>query len=242
MDGLSNLLARRRIGPDGGADLRGADLSEARLTCISLRGAMLDDANLTGAHLSHVDLSGASLRGACLERTTFHQVSLVQASLAGAHANASVWRHADLTVADCTGLELREALMGTCLFERADLTDADLSLIRLIDCTCTEATFRGTTFNEANTAGSRFARAQFAGARQFFRCREIVVEILSREIGDDLERAKLVGALAMHADWCYPEWAQILTLQPHYRQVAVEIFRQYPESGFLQALRAASSR
>ena len=221
-----------------GADLSGVDWVGARLSHISLRGAILDGADLTGAHFSHVDFSGASLRETCLEHTMFQQVSAAQTSFAGARGDGSIWTLADLTGADCARIQLREAFVRGSLLERADFTDADLSGIRLIDSTCTDASFRGATLDDANTSGSRFARAMFEGARRFSRCREIVVEILSREIGDDLERAKLVGALSMNADWCYREWAQLLALQPYYRQTAVEIFGRYPESGFIEALRA----
>ncbi len=145
----------------------------------------------------------------------------------------------DLTGADCAGTHWREAFIGDSVLERTDFADADLTWLRLIDCNCAGASFEGAEFDHANTANSRFTGAHFERARRFFRCREIVMEILSREINGDLERAKLVGALAMNQDWCYPEWAKILALQPHYRQAVAGIFRQYPQSGFLEALRAA---
>lgn len=222
-----------------GVDLSGEEWAGARLSCVSLRGAILDGADFTGAHLYHVDLSGASLRGACLERTTFQQVSAVGASFAGARCADAAWSHLDCTSADFTRAQLQRALARVSLFEQADFTDADLSGIRLIDCTCSGASFCGTAWGDANTSGSRFVRAQFEDARRFSRCREIVVELLSREVGDDLERAKLVGALALHDGWCYPEWAGILALQPHYRRAVAEIFRRYPRSGCDEALRAA---
>jgi uncharacterized protein YjbI with pentapeptide repeats len=223
-----------------GADLRGADLAGVRLTHFSLRGAILDGADLSGARFVRVDLSGASLREANLEHATFYQVSATKTSLAGARCVESVWRQADLTGADCTGTQWREAFVDHSLLERADFSDADLTWLRLIDCNCAEASFRGAAFEHANTAGSRFTGALFERAKRFLRCREIITEILSREINGDLERAKLVGALAMDQAWCYPEWAKILALQPHFRQVVAEIFRRYPESGFIEALRASA--
>jgi uncharacterized protein YjbI with pentapeptide repeats len=222
------------------ANLRGANLAKVRLTRVSLRGAILDGADLSGARLTHVDLSGASLRGANLERASLHQVSAPRAVLAGARCADSFWQQADLTGADCTGSHWREALVADAILERADFADADLTWLRLIDGNCAEASFQGAEFDHANTAHSRFTGAHFERARRFFRCREIIVEILSREINGDLERAKLVGTLAMDQEWCYPEWAQILALQPHYRQVAIDIFRRYPDAGFIEALRAVA--
>jgi uncharacterized protein YjbI with pentapeptide repeats len=225
-----------------GADLRDAGLAGLRLSCFSLRGAILDGADLSGARFIHVDLSGASLRGANLERATFHQVSLVKASLAGARCAESIWRQADLTGAECMNAGWREAYVGNALLERADFADADLTLLRLIDCNCAGASFRGADFARANTAYSRFTDAHFEGAKRFSRCREIVVEILAREIGDDTARARLVGALALQRDWCYAEWAQMLAQEPHQREAALELFRRYPDSGFREAWRGTTER
>ncbi len=223
-----------------GADFCGADMRNMRLSHFSLRGAILDGADLSGARFTHVDLSGASLCKANLERATFEQVSATKASLVGARCAESVWRQADLTGAECAGAHWHEAFVGNSVLEHADFTDTDLSWLRLIDCNCAGTSFRGADFERANTVYSRFTGARFERARRFFRCREIVTEILSHEINGDLERAKLVGVVAMNQDWCYPEWAKILALQPHYRQVVTEIFRQYPESGFMEALRATT--
>ncbi|MHC5717701.1 MAG: hypothetical protein ACYTX0_37745, partial [Nostoc sp.] len=51
------------------------------------------------------------------------------------------------------------------------------------------------------------------------------------------ERSKLVGSILIGTQWCYPEWKQFLKVQPEYREIAFEIFRRYPESGFIEALR-----
>ena len=133
-----------------------------------------------------------------------------------------------MTGAECAGAHWHEAFVGNSVLEHADFTDTDLSWLRRIDCNCARTSFRGADFERANTVYSRFTGARFERARRFFRGREIVTEILSHEINGDLERAKLVGVVAMNQDWCYPEWAKILALQPHYRQVVTEIFRQNP--------------
>lgn len=244
---VADLRARLTDDPDHGLpgnEFWGVDLSAenwvgARLSCLSLRGALLDGADLCGAHFYQVDLTGASLCGANLEQTVFQQVSAVRASFADARCGDSAWSFVDGTTADFTRAQLQRALWRDSRFERTNFTGADLSGIRLIDSTCTGALFQQTAWADANTSGTRFVRAEFEGAQRFFACREIVAELLSREVGNDLERAKLVGAVALHENWCYPEWAGILALQPHYRQAAEAVFRRYPRSGFLEALRAA---
>jgi hypothetical protein len=77
----------------------------------------------------------------------------------------------------------------------------------------------------ASTIGSTFEGADFSGAKKFFLCREILVEILRREIADDFERVELVGAIAVGSRWCYPQWKQILESRPKYRDLAMEIFK-----------------
>lgn len=245
---VADLRARLTNDPDHGLPSNafwGMNLSAenwvgARLSCLSLRGAVLEGADLRGAHFTQVDLTGASLRGANLEQTTFQQVSAMQASFAEARCGDSMWSFVDGTAADFTRARLPRALWRDSRFERANFTGVDLSGIRLIDSTCTGAWFQQSNWADANTSGTRFVRAEFEGAQRFFACREIVVEILGREVGDDLERAKLVGALALHENWCYPDWAEILARQPQYRQAAEAVFRRYPRSGFLEALRAAN--
>jgi hypothetical protein len=70
-------------------DLRGADLSHAKLTGADLSGANLSRANLSGADLSGANLSAAYLRdanltGASLSGTFFSKANLNGANLSGA--------------------------------------------------------------------------------------------------------------------------------------------------------------
>jgi uncharacterized protein YjbI with pentapeptide repeats len=67
LDGFNNLTLDTSPGfiPSlDGADLRGANLSNAKLTRADLRGANLSGANLQGAYLGGANLSGVSLQGA----------------------------------------------------------------------------------------------------------------------------------------------------------------------------------
>ncbi len=78
-----------------GANLRGANLSDADLRCANLfganlRGANLSDADLRCANLSNADLFGANLRGA----------NLSDANLRNADLRCADLRNADLCRAD----------------------------------------------------------------------------------------------------------------------------------------------
>ena len=68
-----------------GADLRGANLSEANLRGADLRGANLSEANLRGADLSEANLSEADLRGANLRGANLGDADLRDADLRGAN-------------------------------------------------------------------------------------------------------------------------------------------------------------
>jgi hypothetical protein len=143
----------------------------------------------------------------------------------------------DLSGSNLSGADLYGAMMRGCLLERARLEGANLSRSKLIYSNCSDTNFRNARFMWANTIGSTFEGADFSGAKKFFLCREILVEILKREMGNDFERVKLVGAIAVGARWCYPEWKQLLESQPQYRDLALEILQRYPDSGFNHALR-----
>jgi hypothetical protein len=220
------------------ADLRGLDLAGRSLACLSLRGAVLDGADLSGASLEHVDLLGASLRGVDLRRASLSCVGARGACFADARLDEAFAEHVDLTGADLSRASLRNALLRVCTLTRADLGGVDLTEGRLVGCECTDTGFRDALFEEASATDSTFDRAEFAGAKRFFLCREIVVELLKRELGDDLERTMLVGALAIERGWCYAEWARILAERPGARRAAVEAFRRYPASGCAEALQA----
>ncbi|MDI7274900.1 MAG: pentapeptide repeat-containing protein [Anaerolineae bacterium] len=218
------------------ADLRGADLSGLSLMYASLAHANLDGANLAGAHLRQVDLSHASLRDACLERAHLELVDAAGVCLAGARAPRSRWELVDLTLADLTGADLSRALLRNCELGRARLDGVDLTLSTMARCDCRDARLCGALIDRVNAAGSGFEGADLTGARRFCTCREVLVELMRREVGHDLSRARLVGAFALVEAWCYAEWARILEFEPHYREVLCELFRRYPESGLLEAL------
>jgi hypothetical protein len=92
-------------------DLRDADLSEAELGPVELRGADLKLADLEGADLSEANLFGADL---------------YEASLAGANLSGSDLSFAGLYDADLSGADLTDASLASTYLSEADLSEADL--------------------------------------------------------------------------------------------------------------------
>ncbi|EEO9406018.1 pentapeptide repeat-containing protein [Listeria monocytogenes] len=93
------------------ANLRGANLSYADLSCANLRGA-----NLRGANLSYADLSCANLRGANLSGADLSYANLRGANLRGANLS-----YADLSCANLRGANLSGADLSYADLRRADL-------------------------------------------------------------------------------------------------------------------------
>ncbi|EAE5165698.1 TPA_asm: hypothetical protein GD608_15115 [Listeria monocytogenes] len=77
------------------ANLRGANLSYADLSCANLRGA-----NLRGANLSYADLSCANLRGANLRGANLRVANLSYADLSCANLRVANLSYADLSCAN----------------------------------------------------------------------------------------------------------------------------------------------
>ena len=130
-----------------GADLIGADLSEALLCRANLREATLRGANLSkanlceadlgGAHLyianlNEADLSGANLRGAkvCsayLYRSNLTNANLCEANLGGAHLYIANLSNADLDGANLRSANLCYANVSNANLYRANLGGANLT-------------------------------------------------------------------------------------------------------------------
>ena len=83
-----------------GANLRGANLSDADLRCANLFGANLRGANLSDADLRCANLSDADLRCANLRDADLRGANLSDADLRGANLSDADLRNADLCRAD----------------------------------------------------------------------------------------------------------------------------------------------
>ncbi|HAA2239313.1 TPA_asm: hypothetical protein GEF91_09525 [Listeria monocytogenes] len=103
------------------ANLRGANLSYADLSCANLRGA-----NLRGANLSYADLSCANLRVANLSYADLSCANLRGANLSGANLSYANLRGANLRVANLSYADLSCANLRGANLSGADLSYADL--------------------------------------------------------------------------------------------------------------------
>lgn|GEM_PF-5748155 len=72
-------------------------------------------------------------------------------------------------------------------------------------------------------------------AKRFFLCREMVVEVLRREVQGDAFLSQLVGGLALGQS-CYPQWKLQLSHSTSLWNLAMSIFMKYPDSGCAMAL------
>ncbi|MFR4199932.1 MAG: pentapeptide repeat-containing protein [Flavonifractor plautii] len=109
-----------------GANLRGANLSDADLRCANLFGANLRGANLSDADLRCANLSDADLRDADLRCANLSNADLFGANLRGANLSDANLRNADLRNADLRNADLCRADLSNADLRCADLRNADL--------------------------------------------------------------------------------------------------------------------
>ncbi len=103
------------------ANLRGANLSYADLSCANLRVANLSYADLRGANLSGANLSGADLSYADLRRANLRVANLSYADLSCANLRGANLSGADLSCANLRGANLSGADLSYADLRRADL-------------------------------------------------------------------------------------------------------------------------
>ena len=111
-----------------GAQLIGADLSQAQLAAVDLRRANLIGSNLQGADLSRAALIETALSGADLSHAVLEWAVLIDARVNGANL-----RHADAASAKLMHADLRNADLRSADLTRADLSGADLCAANLTD-------------------------------------------------------------------------------------------------------------
>ena len=214
----------------------GADLSGQKISDCSLLGANFSGANLRGAHLQRVDLRLANLQGACLESVTLEMVNASGAVLRGAQARHIRMHHVNLFEADLEGANLSRAMLNTCTLEKANLDGCDLTSSYLVYSACARTSFRRAQLEGLTALGSTFSEANFNSAIGFFRCNEIVAEVLLREAGGDLQRIMECAAIVVDRERCYAEWKDYLVQHADAEAFALQVFSRYPESGCAEAL------
>ncbi len=137
-----------------GADLSGADLSDANLRSADLSGANLRSADLSGANLSGANLSGANFRSANLRSADLRSANLRSADLSGADLSGANLSGADLSGANLSGADLRNA----------DLSGADLRNANLSGADLRNANLRSADLRNANLSGADLRNANLSGA------------------------------------------------------------------------------
>ncbi len=222
------------------ASFEGANLGGRHFGGSSLISVCFDGADLREAKFERVSIDGASFRGAVLHGATFEHARARDVDFRGADLSGAFWEHGELTGADFASAELGGLCLRYCNCDGASFRDAALRGASLINSSFSGADFTGAILLHGKTLRSSFRDADLRGARAFSRCREIVVELLSRRAGQDYELLAAVGAAALRRDWCYDRWASLLEEMPKCRRLALETFAEYALSGFLDELKTAA--
>jgi uncharacterized protein YjbI with pentapeptide repeats len=150
-------------------DLKGAALSEARLSAAELSTANLSEAALSGADLSAADLRGidlseAALNEADLSAANLHEANLYGADLLEADLSAANLHKADMTAADLLKAYLSAANLHKANLSGADLREAKLSRANLHEAILSSVDLRGADLSEANLHKANLSGAYLNGA------------------------------------------------------------------------------
>lgn len=172
----------RTIALKNGVNLSGADLSEANLIGVDLKGVQIDEdtkldpkwqlvweiANLENVgerELSHADLRGASLpfaklSGAKLSHAELRGANLYRAELQDTDLQSANLSRTELQGANLKGANLKESNLKGAHLWRADLSNADLSNANLHNADLGEANLTNTILEGANMDGTNLQNAK----------------------------------------------------------------------------------
>ncbi len=138
-------------------DLDGLRINECRFNGADLGAARLDGARLIDVVFENCNLSGASMYESVLTRVEFRSCRL-----SGLILNAGKLRDVRMTECKADQLGLRMITAERFTAERttmpaADITGAQLTMLRLYDCDLTSADLSKTRFDDARLHGSDLA-------------------------------------------------------------------------------------
>ena len=188
------------------------------------------------AALAFTAAAGADWSGRDLAGVQARFCDLAGADLGGATAAGSFWQHCSLRGVRLREADLTDATLVDCDLSGADLRAARLAGARLLRCSLESARLGDCELDDATMVGCSLADAELHGVRNATTARDLVVEVLRRRAGDDLELLRWVGLVALRRDWCYEEFAQALDGDPALRAMALECFSELPHSGLAEAL------
>lgn len=154
-------------------DLRGVDLSKAKLAYAYLRFSDLSQARLIGTDLSHADLVHVNLEDACLAGAKLTEASLGNARMSGARCSCQVMR-GEQRVTHIGKVTLRKATMAGAILTRAnfhqadlsgaDLQNTDLTGVGLVGADLSAALVQNSNLTGANLLTANLADADFRGS------------------------------------------------------------------------------
>jgi uncharacterized protein YjbI with pentapeptide repeats len=165
-------------------DLKGADLSNARLSAAELTTVNLSEAALSGAYLNAADLRGIDMSEAALSRADLSSANLHEANLSGADLLDADLSAANLHEANLSEADLLRAHLSSATLHRANLSGAELREAKLLranlhEANLSRADLRWTDLREANLHRADLSRADLSEAQL---------------VGADLREATLSGA------------------------------------------------
>ena len=148
-----------------GANLEGADLSQAALRRASLREAYLVGTNLSGANLENADLEGARLEGADLRGANLSRASLEGANLTGARLMGAELSYAQLESAVLGGADLSNAVLVHAELSHAYLGGARLNGAKLTNADLSKANLEEADLRQADLTGAELKGANLTGVK-----------------------------------------------------------------------------
>jgi uncharacterized protein YjbI with pentapeptide repeats len=150
------------------AELNGADMSKAKLNGAILVEAKLSKAKLWATELNKADLSNAELMESELTSTQLQEAILIKANLENAHLVAATLAGANLKKANLAsailgGAKFKNANLRKSEFREIDLKEADFSEADLTNARLTNANLSGAKFSNANLRYTEFGAANLTG-------------------------------------------------------------------------------
>jgi uncharacterized protein YjbI with pentapeptide repeats/beta-lactamase regulating signal transducer with metallopeptidase domain len=148
-----------------GSDFTGTDFSKSNLQGANFNGANLSGADFENADLRNASLVGANLSGANLDGAKLDGANLDDANLSGADLNPRTLSPAQIRayLPHCRGCDLSGANLSNMDLSGVKLTGVDLSKANLRGANLSKAIFSGVDFSGADLRGARTDGTQFIG-------------------------------------------------------------------------------